>query len=267
MKHPLIIYVIACLWCWGTLAPIRGNPLWVTLSGESQASSGPTSPGTTNLLAWYDLDNNGTDASGNARNLSTQGSPTYTTAHIGTHSLLIDATNEWLFRTDEAWMTPGSGGLTVCAWVRPTDSTPAGGSTVGVVSHYGNLAAERSWYLGILSTGYPRFTVSSDGTTLVGASGTVILPDATWSFIVGTWEPSTAVKIYYNGSLATTNTTSVPAALVNSTTNLRVGSYNDESTNSALGNHDGIAIYGRVLTADEIAWLYNSGSGRAYSDL
>lgn len=43
MKHPLIVYIVACLWCWGTLAPLKGVPLWVLLSGESNASE-PANP-------------------------------------------------------------------------------------------------------------------------------------------------------------------------------------------------------------------------------
>lgn len=42
MKHPLIVYVIACLWFWSTTVPLRGVPLWVLLSGESDSAPAPT---------------------------------------------------------------------------------------------------------------------------------------------------------------------------------------------------------------------------------
>ncbi len=47
---------------------------------------------------------------------------------------------------------------------------------------------------------------------------------------------------------------------------LTVGAFAD-STYVLNGRVDELALYRRLLTADERAWLHNSGQGRAYSDL
>lgn len=237
---------------------------------RSVTTSGPVSPGTADLLAWWNLDNNGNDSSANARNTSTSGFPSYTTAKIGTHSLLIDATNEWLFINDADWMSP-TGDFSVCGWYRPNDATPT--STVGVISHWGNNTNETSWVVRNWNSGGLNFTIAyGDGTTTKSVTTTGTLTDATWVFFTAVFKSSDSIKIYINGALNNTNSTDIPAAVrdPNGTAgdqNLRIGSYNAESTNSAIGRFDSMAIFNKALTADEITWLYNSGNGRAYSDL
>ena len=44
-----------------------------------------------------------------------------------------------------------------------------------------------------------------------------------------------------------------------------IGQYYDSRRCDGLV--DEACIYKRVLSADEVAWLYNSGTGRAYSEL
>ena len=269
MQHTTTLLLIA-LWIWAPLLQLRAAPWWA-LSGNavqdiSIPETGTSSPGTAGLLAWWSFDDSAystLDSSANGRSLSPSGTPLRAIGKKG-QSLLIDNTNDWYFRTDESWMTPTTG-LTICTWVRPTDSTTL--YSTGLVSHSGDVSAERSWDLAITSAGLLRFRVTSDGTTFATVNGTEVIPNLTWSFIVATWEPTNNISVYYNGALQSTSNTSIPTNLRNSTTTLRVGSYNDEGTNSTLGQHDEVVLYSRSLSIPEILYLYNNGNGRAFSEL
>lgn len=269
--HPAFTAIVAALWFWAPCLHLQATPLHQVIGGATTPASGPASPGTAAILGWWNLDNNGNDASANARNMSAQGSVSYTTAKIGTHSFLIDATNEWLFISDAAWMTP-AGSFSICGWHRPTDATPT--FNVGLFSHWGAVAAtSRSYYVRLNSASTVTFSIASgDGTTTKSVTSTTTAADNTWFFYAAVFEASSSMKIYINGSLNGTNTDTIPAAVRNNTGTgtdgqLRIGSYNTESTNSALGRHDSVGFFNKALTAGEITWLYNSGNGRAYSDL
>jgi len=103
----------------------------------------------------------------------------------------------------------------------------------------------------------------------------------TWYHIVCVLDRNDKLKMYINGSLATTNVVLadqatlasnnlIPYLNVNYDTNIpfRIGSYTaaDNATPSGFfnGSIDGFSVWSRVLTASEISELYNSGNGKQY---
>lgn len=266
MKSHILRLVLACLWCWAPLIPLRAIPLWV-FAGVESSSGGGTSPGTSSLLAWWALANT-LDASGNGRNLSVVSSPSYTTGLVGNGGLL-DTTNEWWSISDADWQTP-TGSFSVGGWFKPSDGRPDTFGS-GIFGKWGTTGANRSWLLINSTSGSMSFLVSADGTnTAVTSTSTTLLANGAASayvFLVGVFESSTSVKLYVNGVLEGNITASVPASVNNGTQSIGLGGYNSGSAYVSQGMFDEFFMYEKVLTADNVTWLYNSGAGKTFNDL
>lgn len=265
MKSHTLRLLLACLWCWATLIPLRAIPLWVFAGGTS-SGSGPTSPGTTNLLAWYALESSGADSSGNGRTLGLFNNPvSYVPGLVG-NAVDIDNVNDFLSRGSEPWMN-FAGEFTIGLWIKPDDGRPA---AIDYLFGRWNISSNRSHLITLGTDGKMNFLVSSDGTSNVLATSTTVLADGAasgWTFIVGVFSPSTSVKIYINGVLEDTETASIPASVHTVSASLMLGNGNSTSSNTYLGLIDEPFIYGAELSDDNITWLYNSGAGRTFSDL
>jgi len=105
-----------------------------------------------------------------------------------------------------------------------------------------------------------------DNTEDVDSTGT--LSSNVWHHVVGTFEPSTAGKIYIDGSLDTSNTVSVPASIFGSTADVYISGIDGASppSNCVDGDIQNVRIYNRALSAAEISRLYQdpwAGTDRA----
>lgn len=242
-------------------------PIWAgwlsVLGGSPPAAGGGNSPGTTNLVAYYSLEN-ATDAHTGGYNLTENGTPTYVAAKVA-NGWLKDAANEFLSLADNAAFEPGAGAWSVAFWVKLTDATPA--ADAGLVGKYNFISNQRSWVVNQKTDGQTRVVVSSNGAVTTLLSTTDARSDATWYHVVAVYVPSTSLKIYINGSLNNTNTTSIPASIHNSNASFKIGAWANDENLSSNGTYDEVAIYSKELSADNVTWLYNSGNGRAYVDL
>ena len=146
--------------------------------------------------------------------------------------------------------------LTVCAWVQKTST----GYTTIVDKK--NSSAE-CFKIDISSdgdgSGRVRSRVYHDGGSYKEAEDSrANYNDSKWHFIAMTYEGGTALKVYVDGSLGVTNTTSIPATMDTSTDSLYIGSF--IGTNYY---HDGLiaqaGVYNKILSASEILTQYNLG--------
>lgn len=232
-------------------AIIIGGPVLVP-----PPSSG-TNPTNTNLVVWYNL-SDANDSHSGAHHFTTTSGITYTSAKVG-NGMLSDSSGEFLGIAD--WGTIVSGSFSVCLWVNLPTPT---GSYKGLFSQYSS--GSHGWIVGIDSTGHPDFEVSS---TTGGATNDVtssdVLSGSTWYFITAVLTASTRQEIFINGVTKGNDTTSIPSTAADSTADLDLGKYSGGT--AMLGQYDSVAIFSKALTQAEIDWLYNSGSGRQYSDL
>jgi hypothetical protein len=259
MKHPSIVYLVLCLWCWAPLAQLRAVPLSVFLSGSAGGGGGGTSPGTANLDAWWALEN-ANDSSAGARNLSTGGSVTYTAGKVA-NAFTGDASGEYLYINDAAWMER-TGSFSFSLWVKATDATPA--AYKGIVAQ--GAGGQSSWWIALGTGGLVSFGIEDSGGAADQVDCTTALSDNTWTHIACTFQSSTALRIYFNGVENGVNTTGIPAAVRNSTDQLFVGAA-FAGSDSFQGQLDEVGMFNDLLTTGEITWLYNAGSGKTYSDL
>lgn len=205
---------------------------------------GGTSPGTANLAAWWDFNDNQDSHSSN-RDLTESGTPTYT----GGYGQAVNTTVCWTRANDggDLWTTSLSDKAIVArfrirnlspngfVWVRSSERDKlqwsSGNALSGSITSFNSLGS---------------FTVSAN----------------TWYTIVFQCLSDGTRLMYINDSLHASGSQTQATASGDWT-------FGGRSTTLAVDvDFDFIAIYnGRVLSADNRTWLYNSGNTRTYSQL
>ena len=118
-------------------------------------------------------------------------------------------------------------------------------------------AGNRNWQIAHLSSGNViRFYVFGSSSAFVLANTSI--NDGNWHHVVCTYEPSTALRIYIDGSLDNSNTTSIPATRNNSAANLRIGK--DDFNQYYTGSISEVAVFDYSLSSTQISTLYGSSS-------
>ena len=99
------------------------------------------------------------------------------------------------------------------------------------------------------------------------------IPEDAWCFIAGSFNGSTATKVYINGVVrGTASFTSSTLLVPDATHPFRIGvaqnnteiNGNEDIHSPMAGGADELTLWNRELTQPEIDYLYNSGAGRAF---
>jgi hypothetical protein len=150
-----------------------------------------------------------------------------------------------------------TGEITVSAWIKGLAQI-----NQGIAGKYGYSTGQRGYLLGTSDgSPYNKCVFWYQETAAVfnngdGVYSTSVILDGDWHFVVGTFEPSVAGKIYLDGELDGTDTYDVPAAIANNTHVFEIGTYNTELARCFTGSIAGVSIYNRALSADEIRQNY-----------
>lgn len=234
-----------------------------------------SNPGTTNLISYYELEEtSGTrvDSHG-GNNLADGNTVTSTTGIQGTAAYFTAANSEHLDITDasQTGLDLGAGGsdFAISQWVK-FNSLPASNAFASWFFKWDGGSNNRSYVLEFyITAGEHRSAVLLSSNGGGGAYSNSIslgqtLATDTWYHWVYNYDASAGtLQVYIDGSLAATHN-STPTSIYNGTADLKVG----EGQGYFDGARDEIAIWsGQTLSTAEISWLYNSGSGRSYSDL
>lgn len=248
----------------GRLNYIPGGALNVQMSAWPAAVSGFDKTG---LVSWWSLDEtSGTRNDSHGTNhLADSNTVLYGTGKIS-NAADFEATNsEYLSIADNASLRMGDIDFTVCAWIK-AESTAASGI---VLSKYDYGATQREFQLEVTSGAYAQFIVSNNGTAITFLQwATFPISTGTWYFMVA-WHDATANTINIQVNNGTALSTAHTTGVLNGTSSFAIGSRFNSGTPISFfdGLVDEVSVWKRVLTADERTWLYNSGNGRAYSEL
>lgn len=180
----------------------------------------------------FDESGNAYDLSGHAQTLTRNNTPTYGINQLGAGYAEFDS-GDYFERADathydilgtEAYVGSGKKGLTVGGWFYFPVFT---GVHQGI--NKSDFINNCAYELTNVSSGSAvwRFGVSGDGTNGARkfATMTGTLPVGQWHFLVGRFTPSTEVAVFTNKTKAV-NTTSIPAAIFNSSRGLRIDENN-----------------------------------------
>ena len=125
----------------------------------------------------------------------------------------------------------------------------------------GHLTNDRSWALWgnrFGGTNVINFYVRNGGSGFTVQS-TSDYNDGNWHHVVATYESSTTLKIYVDGALENTNTTSIPSSINNVGTNVNIG----RAANGvyyANAKIDEVGLFNGVLSASDVTAIYNLGT-------
>jgi len=141
----------------------------------------------------------------------------------------FNGTTQYLSRANETGLQI-TGALTIGCWCY-YNSVAAG----AMISKYNTASNQRGFSLGTITGGYPQLTISSNGTaTAVVNSGSDAISATTWLFCAGRFTPSSELALFFNGKKYT-NTTSIPAAIYNSSAGLLIGGANAAASLAGRG--------------------------------
>jgi len=156
-----------------------------------------------------------------------------------------------------------TGALTVSAWVNPTDLSTGGTyPNAGIVSKYLGAGNERSYALFVdEEDDWAKFIVNSTGTTSgnTKVESIATLSVSTWYYLTGVYEPSSSLRIYIDGTVDNTNSTSIPASIYDSTADMWIGrQYSSQTKKHFNGIIDEARISNTARSADWILTEYNN---------
>jgi len=234
----------------------------------------PVNPGTTGLISWWPFDDaSGTrfDAHG-SNDLTDNNTVTTATAKVGANAAQFTIANAEFFSVaDNASISPTA----AWSWSQWVYFDALSGDQALAAKWEYNTPGAGSW--GIEATGAELRAFikvnNSDGGVNRGVSSGTSLTTGTWHHVTVVYDGSGAanadrLKFYIDGTAKTiTFTGTIPAATIDSTGALNVGKFGGSLTRYLGGRADEPSFWSIALSADNVEWLYNSGAGRAYSEL
>ena len=199
---------------------------------------------------------------------------TYTTGKIGSSAFTFDGVNDYVALPDNS-LNSLVGDFTVSGWVyAPANTSSSYCVLLSNVSNdfttgkgwsvftYGNNIYFDVYYSGAYqspNSAYVRLQVNSK------------LTNNAWNHIVVTRKNSTGSKIYVNGSLVGSDTSTLNPATPTLTVTPTIGVLSSVSSGNALSSYapngtkiDAVSTWSRELNSDEISALYNGGTGQQY---
>ena len=145
-----------------------------------------------------------------------------------------------------------TGALSISSWIKTDNNS----KYMFLVNKNDNTNV--CYYSEIFNNGQLFFRIVSGGTNYeVGNTANTQIADGNWHHYCCVFEPSTALKIYIDGELKETNTTSIPATIDNDTVDLEIGRRGDNS-NYFEGQMSNASVYQTVLDAQTISQMAKS---------
>ena len=240
---------------------ITSSSLWNSIYSVYNADTVGSSSLKTSLYAAYNGESNTNDSFG-TNNGTAQGGLTYGNGKIG---------NAFNFNGSNAYVGLPNNSLnftsdfSISLWVYLT-AFP--GEQIPIGNYYESSPSagnSRGWM--IYMTGQNLYWIVC-GSSQVNLITSISSFQNTWKQITITFKNGVGSKIYFDGNLVTSNSSTI-SPIYNSTQTPFIGKYqygNGSSFGymSANSKIDAVNIYQKELTASEVSELYNSGNGAQY---
>jgi hypothetical protein len=233
------------------------NPFW-----------GENLPLTEGLVAWYTMDEGSNlqrdDSTANALHLDDNNGVNQSTgglAKVGACMQVTGINNEWLDRPSSDAILNFSGSFTICTWalmvIASEDNTlvckHGGAGQIGYTIQANGSGSDSKI----------RFIVSDDGTATTEALWGSTWSTSTWYFIHAYYD-SVAGEIGVNVDQGTPITKSFTGPIHASTAALTFGARAGGALPRGSHRTDETGIWSRVLSAQNVADVWNDGNGITY---
>ncbi|MFA6340913.1 MAG: LamG-like jellyroll fold domain-containing protein [Candidatus Paceibacterota bacterium] len=153
-----------------------------------------------------------------------------------------------------------TGELTVSAWIYPRSGPTTQGRMV--VNTYDYTPTQYGWYLGAYwnwdSFDFTIFN-STGGGSAAGITNFYARNLNQWKFMVGVFEPGNSVKIYVDGKLIKSVSTTITSIGYSASHNVVIGKRSAHNQSNFDGLIDDVRIYSSALSGSDIQKLYAEG--------
>lgn len=202
---------------------------------------------TDGLVAYYPMNGNAKDYSGNALHATNYGATVV--AGLGGLSYLFDGTDDYLLVANNSIFNPAS--ITVSGWIKLLDGgnwmMVSKGAGAGGYYIYGDVNTYAIWTM-FGPTG-ARHDVNFGGLAI-----------GTWYYLTATFDVATGRQAAYKNGVLISEKLSAELGTINSTA-VRIGQHT--SSYYTYGNIQDVRIYNRALTPEEILIMYKLKVGGA----
>ena len=222
-----------------------------------RAAASDDNPGTSNLVSSWSMDEtSGTRVDSHGSNdLTDNNTVGYVTGVISNAANFISANSENLSSSTQP--VTGAGARAAEFWFKTSSTADQ------ALTSYGQNANGQWWRIRIENgVIYQRVTNGAK-------SWSNTWNDGNWHHLVMQVDANSTIDdvvLYIDGTLQSSSGATTTQAINTGTGDLYFGREASGSIGYD-GDIDECRYWNRVLTADEITWLYNSGSGRSYSDI
>ena len=245
-----------------------GTPLTLTVNNNTALTSSLPANLRNGLVGYWPFNGNTNDESGNGNNGTVNGA-TLTSDRSGSGNKAYYFNGfSYISVANNSTLNFGTGDYTISAW----------GNRQGT-NQYQNIISKQllgpnytGWSLNFINN-YPRFEAgaTNNGSWIGNGEINNVAPysnpiyNDTWNHFVAVFNPSNLVlKLYINGILAITKSTSSSLINPDNINNLFFGVYQPSGAPSGAefltGMIDDIAIYNRAISANEVQQLYSGSS-------
>jgi trimeric autotransporter adhesin len=207
---------------------------------------------TDGLVAYYPFNNNYRDYSGNRFNGTGVNSPVFTNDRFDSSQKAVQfavLSDNYVEVNHQSFIKPARTEISVSFWINVT--WPDTGNYFNYIILGNDFGVYYSYDTASPSDHYIKFVIIRAGSGVNNAQADI--DPNSWVHVTGVYD-GTDIKLYINGSLATT--TNWPGTIDDPSRNLTIGQYPGHGA-SLDGSIDDLRIYDRVLTVPEITEIYN----------
>jgi len=216
-------------------------------------------PQSSEIIAYYPFSGNANDSSGNEYDGTISGDPQLTTDRFGNSNsaYIFDGAGDWIYFGTDTLPENNEGDVsdpfTISVWAKSSSS-----STMSLFAYGGMVSCGGGRYGAVVRLGTNiQFNSCNNGFN-TSASGNN--SDGNWHQYVFTWNGSNSRKVYIDGSLVNSNSTSNVFRIQN--TGLVLGrQFMDWAEGTTFtGSADELRLWSTELSSAEVETLYNTES-------
>ena len=171
-------------------------------------------------------------------------------AFTNTNSFTFDGVNDY-FSAGNPTALQITGQLTISLWFK-TSTTPSVNKYL--ISKGTGSYTQRNFGIWQSNTNTIRAFINGVG---AGVTSPLSYADGNWHHLAVTYTPSTSLILYIDGSAVDTNTSSIPAAINNNTSDFEIGRWVSDYW---AGSMDEVAVWNSALSSTAVTEIYNSGA-------
>jgi len=238
-------------WYYGMMDDVRLYDMALSVYEIGQLAGTPVNPGTEGLAAYYALENDVLDSSGNGNDGTIVGAPTFVDGLAG-YGMAMEFDGESYVDVGNGPSLDITGPISMGMWIRPGADDPEGQGTEAAVMAKADSAGSPSWSWQVRygwNSPQPYMTFTFNTSPRAWAYVGTNLERDEWAHIACSHDGET-LKCYLNGE----ETDSTPmGAITSSPTPVLIGS--DGWRSDWIGAIDEVVIYDRALSESEVMYL------------